>query len=191
MAGIKYHMLNQNTLNGYFDTVWRHNAYNSWHYKYTGEALLDQIRVGEYILDVGCGTNHFKPLLSNLTGVDPVFEQADYRMTLEQFTVAHNAQKFNVAFALESINYGTIEDIEMQTYRMVRFMRQRDSRIYWRCNPGLQEDCPVPVFAWTFDEQVRLATKYDYTILEMEWDENGRFYSFWNSNNSLTPGVPS
>ena len=63
-------------------------------------------------------------------------------------------------------------------------MRTKDSRIYWRCNPGRRDhgnkECEdIDFYPWTFEEHIRLADKFGYEIGEMDWDSNNRIYAEW------------
>ena len=92
--------MDQQYLNNYFATQWNSKIDQ---YQYSGWELVRKIRLGESVLDVGCGTNPFREKIANLTGIDPAFDQADFKCTIEEFR--SNIQ-FNVAFCLGSINFG-------------------------------------------------------------------------------------
>ena len=145
---------------------------------------------GERVLDVGCGDNPFYGKIPNLVGIDPAFAEANHQMTLEQYRQAYGFMKFNVAFCLGSINFGSQADIEHEIGLVVSMLRERDSRIYWRCNPGQQDhgnvECrEIEFYPWSFDEHVRLAEQFGFVIEEMAWDANNRIYAEWvNKNNS-------
>jgi hypothetical protein len=178
---------NQQFLNNYFATVWRNRNRSLDQYQYSGWELIGKILPGERVLDVGCGDNPFRDKIANLVGVDPAFPEADHTMTIQEFSESHRHMKFNVAFCLGSINFGTKDDIEQQIRYVVGMLRQRDSRIYWRCNPGQQDhgnqECQqIDFYPWSFDEHIRLADMFDYRINEMDWDSNNRIYAEWISN---------
>lgn len=176
--------INQELINNYFSQVWsqRHRGLDK--YQYSGYALIEKIRPGESVIDVGCGENLFRGHIPNLVGVDPAFDQADRKMTLAEFVAQGAIQRFNVAFCLGSINFGTREDIENEITLLMRLMHTRDSRIYWRCNPGAhdhgnEEFNSIPVYPWTVEDQWELAEKFGYEIRELEWDSNNRIYAEW------------
>lgn len=181
--------VNQQQLDHYFSNVWAKRDRSLDNFIYTGWELVGKIRAGERVVDVGCGQHPFKNAISNLVGIDPAFDEADYKMTLEQFVQANPAQKFNVAFCLGSINFGDQADIEHQISLVVRLLREQDSRIYWRCNPGLadhgNDECQhIPFYPWSFEEHERLAEKFGYRIVDMQWDNKDRIYAEWVSKNS-------
>jgi hypothetical protein len=182
--------VDQAYLNKYFGSIWSKRERSLDQYAKSGYALGEYVRPGERVIDVGCGKNPFRGFIPNLIGVDPVFDEADYKMTIEEFAVAYKIHKFNIAFCLGSINFGAKDDIERQIALVVSLLREQDSRIYWRCNPGLadhgnQEFEHIPVYPWSFDEQIRLAEKFNFTILEMCWDTPNRIYSAWISKNTV------
>jgi hypothetical protein len=183
--------IDQQYLNNYFNTVWRGRQRSLDQYQYSGWELIGKVRPGERVIDIGCGDHPFKQRIANLVGIDPAFPEADYQLTLEEFVRLHNAQKFNVAFCLGSINFGTQEEIEHQISLVKRTLRERNSRIYWRCNPGQKDhgntECnEIDFYPWTFDEHIRLAELFGFTVVALEWDTNNRIYAEWFSNNSDT-----
>lgn len=184
--------MNQEILNKYFSTAWKNRNRTLDQYQYSGWELIGKVRPGERVVDVGCGDNPFKGKIANLVGFDPAFEEADHQLTLEEFAAVHNVQKFNIAFCLGSINFGKREHIENQIDLVVtKLLRKQNSRIYWRCNPGAQDhgnvECEqIDFYPWTFEEHIRLAEKFNFTIMEMEWDTNNRIYAEWASNSKGT-----
>jgi len=176
--------LNQELLNTYFSTAWRERNRQFGNYQYSGYQLQEKVNPGERVIDVGCGINPFKGIIPNLVGIDPAFPEADFRLSLEDFVKRGIIQRFNVAFCLGSINFGTQEDIEYQIDLLTKLMHTRDTRIYWRCNPGQKDhgntECEeIPFYNWSFDEHLRLAEKFNYEIRELEWDSNNRIYAEW------------
>ena len=112
--------------------------------------MADKIKPEEWVLDVGCGVNPFKTVIANLVGIDPAFGQADYQTSIEDFVTE---QRFDVAFCLGSINFGTEENIRNQIKCVVNLLNP-NARIYWRVNPGLKdhgnEECKlIDFFPWS------------------------------------------
>ena len=132
------------------------------------------------MLDVGCGTNPFRDRIANLTGIDPAFDQSDYKCTIEQFE--SNIQ-FNVAFCLGSINFGSEETILKQIGHVVDLLTPH-ARIYWRCNPGRQdhgnEHCQeIDFFAWTPELLHQYAEQFGFGVADLQQDSNNRIYCEW------------
>ena len=173
--------VDQNYLNQYFGTVWHKNSNPCKKDTKSGLQLINKIGNYETVLDVGCGTNPFKRIIPNLIGIDPAFDQADVKCTIEEYTTD---QKFDVALCLGSINFGSVVDIERQIAKVVSLLEPH-GRIYWRCNPR-QKDHPDPgceqidFYAWSMEEHVRLSDKFGFKLAECCWEENGRrIYAEW------------
>jgi len=169
--------MNQIELNNYFNTHWRGHLNT---YLYSGLNLTKHIKPNEWVLDVGCGINLFKPLITNLIGIDPAFEQADYQTTIEDF---HTEQKFDVAFCLGSINFGDENTIRNQIRCVVNLLKPV-ARIYWRVNPGLHDhgnkECQqIDFFPWSEQLLKDYANDYGFTAYNIKNDLNNRIYCEW------------
>jgi len=172
--------MKQQELDNYFSTKWDSNLDQ---YKYSGWTLLDQINDNEHVLDVGCGRNPFKGKIKNLTGIDPAFDQADYKTTIENFVTE---ERFDVAFCLGSINFGTEEIILRQIESVVSLLKVQ-TRIYWRCNPGLQDhgnsECQeIDFFPWTFQHHLDYSERFGFSCPVLAWDNNNRIYAEWSKS---------
>jgi hypothetical protein len=173
--------VNQEYLNYYFGNVWHQGSNPFERYEKSGKILLNKIQPEETVIDVGCGTNPFKDYISNLVGIDPAFDQADYKCTIEDF---ETDKKFDVALCLGSINFGSREDIERQIKKVVSLLKPQ-ARIYWRCNPGQQdhpsEECrKIDFFPWTLEEHVRLSAIHGFRLMECTWEnDHRRLYAEW------------
>jgi hypothetical protein len=174
--------MNQQDLNNYFSTHWR-GQFNQ--YLYSGLSLTKKIQANEWVLDVGCGVNIFKPLIANLIGIDPAFKQADVMTTIEEFKTE---QRFDVAFCLGSINFGNKETITNQIKCVVNLLKPT-SRIYWRCNPGLkdhgnQQCSEIDFFPWSPQLLNEYANEFGFKIVEIRNDFNNRIYCEWTRSNT-------
>jgi len=169
--------MNQQALNKYFQTTW-HSRIDQ--YRYSGYALIDKINPAETVIDVGCGINPFKNKIKNLIGIDPAFKQADYQILIEDFITD---QKFDVAFCLGSINFGSEARILKQISSVVELLKLK-SRIYWRCNPGLADhnntECQyIDFFPWTLQNHLDYAEQFGFICEVVCWDNNNRIYAEW------------
>jgi hypothetical protein len=169
--------MDQSELNNYFNSLWNPNIDQ---YLHSGWSLADKVRDDEWVLDVGCGTNPFKGKIKNLIGIDPAFTQADHQATIEEFKTS---QKFDVAFCLGSINFGTEVTILRQIESVVSLLKVQ-ARIYWRCNPGLQDhgntDCQkIDFFPWTFQHHLDYSERFGFACPILAWDYNTRIYAEW------------
>jgi hypothetical protein len=174
-------MVDQDYLNQYFSSIWHRRNSGIEHFEYSGLRLIDQVKAGESIIDVGCGNNPFKGKIPNLIGIDPAFDQADVKCGIDEY---NPELKFDVAFCLGSINFGTRADIERQTAKVVSLLKP-SARIYWRCNPGRKDhgnaECEqIPFYNWSFAEHIRLAEKFSFKLVEIRWENNKRIYAEWS-----------
>lgn len=170
--------MNQTGLNNYFSTHWRGHLNI---YKYSGLSLSKKIQPNEWVLDVGCGINAFKPLIANLIGIDPAFGQADYQTTIENF---ETEQRFDVAFCLGSINFGDENTIRNQIQCVINLLKP-SARIYWRVNPGLHDhgnaECyQINFFPWTKQLLHDYAAEYGFQTHNILDDLNNRIYCEWH-----------
>lgn len=174
--------MNQLGLNNYFSTHWRGHLNI---YQYSGLSLAKKIKPDEWVLDVGCGINSFKPLIANLVGIDPAFGQADYQTTIEDFKTE---LRFDVAFCLGSINFGTEETIKNQI-KCVTNLLNPTSRIYWRCNPGRHDhgnkECKeIVFFPWSEKLLDQFAIEFGFKLVDLKQDTNNRIYAEWTRSNT-------
>lgn len=170
--------MNQIELNNYFSTYWRGhlNIYN-----YSGLSLAKKIKPDEWVLDVGCGINSFKPLIANLIGIDPAFSQADYQTTIEDF---QTELRFDVAFCLGSINFGNEKIIKNQIQCVINLLKPT-AKIYWRVNPGLKDhgnnECrSIDFFPWSKSLLISFAKDFNFEAVDIKDDLNNRIYCEWH-----------
>lgn len=175
-------MINQQELNEYFSTIWLKQRGSDFfnRFELTGWKLLEHINPGEWVLDVGCAGNFFKDKIENLVGIDPAFDEADYKVSIEDF---ETEQRFDVAFCLGSINFGDEDIITRQIAKVLSLLKPK-GRIYWRCNPGLydhgNEECKkIPLFPWSLEKHVKLSEQFNCQLIECRWDKSDRIYAVW------------
>ena len=172
----------QTTLNNYFSTTWRSNLNQ---YKYSGWELINKIQPNELVLDVGCGFNEFKHKISSLIGIDPANTRADLCVSIEHFAEdSSNHNKFDVAFCLGSINFGSEANIISQINCVIKCLKPH-ARIYWRCNPGLadhgNEECKdIEFFPWTIEKHTEFADLFGFKLVTARWDTSNRIYAEWD-----------
>ena len=162
----------QDFLNQYFRDTWSSDIGS---YTYSGFALLDHVNPTDRVLDVGCGHNPFKGKIANLVGLDPANPNADVMLPIEDY---ETDQRFDVAFCLGSINYGTHEIIEAQIAKVVSLLTPA-GRIYWRCNPGRKDHgsklCEeIDFYPWTFELLEDYARQFGFKMTNARLDRNSR-----------------
>ncbi len=172
-----------------YDREWLHDYFTyDWpssrtagfdRYHWTGFRLIEEIQEGETVLDVGCGINPLKRHIPNLHGIDITDIGCDEQVAIEDFKTE---EKYDVALALGSLNFGDDKLIETQIKSMVNALKPK-SRIYWRCNPGHRDHGnnnvgKVPFFEWKLIHHVYFADLFGYEVTEFMPDRN-RLYAKW------------
>jgi hypothetical protein len=175
-------MHNQEFLNYYFGNHWNPS---SGARIFSGvEFIRQRISDNETVLDVGCGTNNFKNVLKHVVGIDPVFDQADVKCTIEEFKTD---EKFDVALCLGSINFGTEEVIANQINKIVSLLKP-SAKIFWRCNPGRKDHGnefvnQINFFPWTFEKLNEFAILHGFVQTECNTESDNRtvrLYAEWH-----------
>lgn len=150
------------------------------YFPHSGIGLVNKVHPSESVIDVGCGYNIFKQYIPNLIGIDPVYDEADYKIALQDFVTD---KKFNVAFCLGSIQFGTIDVIENQIAHLVSLLTPH-ARMYWRVNPDATTNPHLEKFAWTLAGTQAMAKKFGFNIVdhavENTYNNTGvRLYTEW------------
>jgi hypothetical protein len=174
-------MHNQAQINEYFKNHWREDSFRSYSHPLSISKLINK---DSWILDVGCGKNSFKKIFPNVVGIDPAFDEADVKCTIEDYIPD---RLFDVGICLGSINFGGVEIIERQIKKIVSCMKI-NSTIFWRLNPGRQDHgndfCKnINFFPWTFEILNSYATMYNYKQQSEKIDEHSikpRLYAEWH-----------
>jgi 2-polyprenyl-3-methyl-5-hydroxy-6-metoxy-1,4-benzoquinol methylase len=179
-------MLPQDTINAAFREIYLKHPASRYtimaEFKYSGYALLDKIDPQEKVLDVGCGNNLFKSRLPNLIGIDPVTDEADYKVALLDYTTE---EKFDVILCLGSVHFGELEDIKASIAHMSSMLKS-GGRIYWRCATS---SAPWWCFAWSKLLHASLSVEFGFTLADIQDDyrernlpESFRIYAEWVKN---------
>lgn len=158
----------------------------------TGQQLVNKILLrtdNPKILDVGCGDNEFKKFFNdNLTGIDPYNENADIKVSLEDYIAP---EEYDIVFAFGSINFGDRKTIKKQIMHTVDFCKPGGD-IYFRFNPGITHDHPkaqwIDFYPWSVEEIMNLGEELNCKVNEVAWDHTipeeqirwgNRLYSHW------------
>lgn len=153
--------LDQQLLNRYFEKNWT-PSYRRGHEE-AHQRVARQINDDEWLLDVGCGYNPFKKLVKNVVGIDPAFDEADIKVTIEDYVPD---RLFDAAACFGSINFGNKEDIKRQIAAVVKCLKP-EGRIFWRVNPGhrdhLSEMCKgIDFYPWSIEELDEMAHDFGF-----------------------------
>lgn len=174
-------------LKEYFSTHWitPDGGSEIEQYKYTGFGLLKEVKETDNVLDVGCGTNPFKPYLGDrVWGIDMTDIGSDEQVLIEDFK---SDKKYDIAFILGSINFGDSGLVSRQIEAVVNSLK-KDSKIFWRCNPGYHDHnnkyvTEIDFFPWSLEWHIYFSEQFGYEIDEFAWDgKNGaynRMYVKW------------
>ena len=168
-------------LNDYFQNYWKPSlsAYSASSYENIAKTVLDT----EHLLDVGCGDNPFKQLVTHAYGIDPANDAADEKVSIEDFIPK---REYDVITCLGSINFGDEEIISQQIKKVVSCLSSQ-GRIYWRLNPGRKDHdselCDkIPFFPWTFEKLKEFADLYNFKQINETIDKDDkivRLYAEW------------
>jgi hypothetical protein len=164
-----------------------------WDTRRTGKELLAKLTKSNpaKIIDVGCGDNEWKQYFGDkLIGIDPFNENADFIIGVNEYAPEH-LNKYDVALALGSINFGDQTEIERQIGNVVHMVKP-GGKIYWRMNPGITHDNPqaqwVDFFPWSEEYIKDIASRCNCIVNEISWDHTevdvdvrwgNRLYSEW------------
>jgi SAM-dependent methyltransferase len=169
-------------LSWFFGEVWKPRTDR---YQWTGWRIVDEInKLGAgKVLDVGCGYNPFKERIPNLIGIDPYNNCADFMIDILDYKI--EPASFDHVIALGSINFNSLEDIEVRFKKTVDLLKPQ-GKLWMRANPGLDHDgvqTPnkgpwVEIFPWSFEVAYELAKKYNLTLEMMKKDYDRLFFLF-------------
>ena len=157
-------------------------------YRHTGFELLRKIPRDAKILDIGCGTNMWKPYFDDLYGIDPYNEAADEMIKFEDYT-PH--KEFDTFLVLGSINFYNKEYVEMQIKHLSKITKSGDV-IFWRQNTGkrlrrndiknmgvnnwtpggnaLKSTSNVEYFPWSIEHNKYFTDRYGFDLVEFKVD---------------------
>lgn len=149
-------------------------------FPYSGMSLIDKIKPGETVIDIGCGYNIFKRHIPGLVGIDPVFDEADHQVTLQDFTTD---VKFDVAFCLGSVQFGDETFIRGQISKIVSLLKL-PGRIYWRVRLDAAESMSQYKFTWSQDRISSISGDFGFHVVDQQWESNisdltQRLYMEW------------
>jgi hypothetical protein len=171
------HELSEKYITRFFGEIWKPRTGD---YDYTGWGLVEQINSlnPRSVLDVGCGYHPFKGRISNLVGIDPYNNCADYMVDVLEYVGSHD-----VIIALGSINFNDREEIESRFKKCVD-MLDVGGRFILRANPGISHKTGpyVDIFPWNFEVVKEFGDKYNLTLLEFKKDGNERLYFSYKKN---------
>ena len=172
--------MNNFNLEEYFSTKWLEGSRSLDKYTYSGWALIDKVKMDEWVLDVGCGQNPFKGKIKNLIGIDITDIGSDEQVSIEDF---NSPIFFDVAFCLGSVNFGSKEDVYNQIKKIDSILTE-NGRIYWRCNPGNYDHqnnqvAELPIFHWTVELHEEWSKEFGYTLQNVQPNDHNRIYAEW------------
>jgi hypothetical protein len=157
----------------FFSEIWKPRTGD---YEHTGWELADEINKlnPERVLDVGCGYHPFKGRITNLVGIDPYNNCADYEVDILEYRVKH---QYDVIMALGSINFNSQDEIEARFSHCVILLKQ-GGKFFLRANPGITHKTGpyVEIFPWTFEIVNDFAEKYNLRLETFKKDANDRLY---------------
>jgi hypothetical protein len=99
---------------------------------------------------VGCGYHPFKGRITNIIGIDPYNNCADYEVDILDYKV--KPESHDVIMALGSINFNSRDEIESRFAHCVALLKP-GGKFFLRANPGITHKTGpyVEIFPWTFE----------------------------------------
>ena len=157
----------------FFSEIWKPRTGD---YEHTGWELVEEINKlnPERVLDVGCGYHPFKGRITNLVGIDPYNNCADYEVDILEYRVKH---QYDVIMALGSINFNSQDEIEARFGHCVNLLKQ-GGKFFLRANPGITHKTGpyVEIFPWCFEVVNEFAETYNLKLHTFKRDANDRLY---------------
>ena len=150
-------------------------------YTYSNHNIASKIKPNERVIDIGCGNNEFKSLIPGLVGIDIINPNADIIVDFDSYTPD---EKFDVALALGSIQYGNEQDIQQQLAKLADILNPV-CRVYWRTNTGVRDHKSelvnlVPYYPWTTELHHQHAKEFGFKVDFVADDLYGRLYAEWS-----------
>jgi len=165
------HDLSERYIHRFFAEIWKPRTND---YDYTGWQLVEEINAlaPRSVLDVGCGYHPFRGRISNLVGIDPYNNCADYMVDILDYVGSHD-----VVLALGSINFNSRDEIEARFAKCVSVL-ESGGLFYLRANPGIAHKTGpyVDIFPWTFEVVREFAERYNLELKTFKRDSNDRLY---------------
>jgi SAM-dependent methyltransferase len=166
--------LDKRYLNRFFGEIWKPTTEI---YQYSGWGLVDEINKAnpKSVLDFGCGYNPFKGRITNLVGIDPYNNCADYMVDILEFKV--EPESFDHIIVFGSLNFNSRDEIDERFAKLVSVLMP-GGKMYFRANPGiLWPNGPyVDIFPWSFEVAYELAQQYNLELETFKKDNNDRLY---------------
>ncbi len=153
--------------------------------KYSNFSITSKIDKNCSVIDVGCGANLFKEYFPDLIGIDPITDQADFKVTLQEFTTD---KKFDAAICFGSMHFGTREDVEIAIAKLCSLLKP-NAKIFWRCWCSVAANYEkVPFFyQWSFDDHHVWSKQFGFNLDLLDYDYSNqahqasyRIYAEWS-----------
>jgi SAM-dependent methyltransferase len=146
-------------------------------FEYTGEGLVLEVMKHDpkRVLDIGCGYNQFKSMLSTtVIGIDPYNKAADYMVDILDYS---DDEPYDAMLSLGSVNFNGFEDVLVRLEAAARFLAP-GGRWYFRANPGIQQEkAPwIELFPWSFEYAKQFATRLGLELETFKQDQGDRLY---------------
>ena len=158
----------------FFSEIWKPRTGD---YEHTGWELADEINklAPDKVLDVGCGYHPFKGRITNIIGIDPYNNCADYEVDILDYKV--KPESHDVIMALGSINFNSRDEIESRFAHCVALLKP-GGKFFLRANPGITHKTGpyVEIFPWTFEVVNEFAETYNLHLDTFKKDANDRLY---------------
>lgn len=112
------------------------------------------------VVDLGCGSNAYKGMIDNLTGIDFATPEADISCTIEDLPFEDNS--VDVCLALGSINFGSEELIRKQLSEAKRITKS-NGYLYFRVMCEHNNELYYP---WNLQKAKQFAKEFDLKFVD-------------------------
>jgi len=153
--------MNQNKFN-FLKNIFKEGSTNIYRWPDCATPMIDEINAlkPDKVVDLGCGSNAYKGMINNLTGIDFATPEADISCTIEDLPFEDNS--VDVCLALGSINFGNEELIRKQLSEAKRITKS-GGYLYFRVMCEHNNELYYP---WNLQKAKQFAKEFDLEFVD-------------------------
>ena len=153
--------MNQNKFN-FLKNIFKEGSTNIYRWPDCATPMIEEINALKptKVVDLGCGSNAYKGMINNLTGIDFATPEADISCTIEDLPFEDNS--VDVCLALGSINFGNEELIRKQLSEAKRITKS-GGYLYFRVMCEHNNELYYP---WNLQKAKQFAKEFDLEFVD-------------------------